>query len=437
MLLIRSQVVTGPLPFEQSLGLVTVDNAAGQIVGMAGIATSDEVQLDTVTPAGLSLINLEDFPSYAVTAFRGQIPGLALRRAFRYSDASATLSLKASAVEPDVRIETSDTLSLGEDHTTLAETLTADIRKAGIFSLSFVMPRGFDVDSISGASLSQWTELITNDDRIITLHLTGKTVGRQGFSITLAGPGVKTAQNWKVPQVVLREAGKQWGTLLIVPEQGMGLQAVSVTNYTQLDPQKSGIRQKGVLAFSLSQVPSSLALNIDQVDPWIEVTSLQHAAVREGQLKITANLLYQIKNAGLKGFLVFIPTNADQVLFKGGQAFDFLKVTNSVTNGLQEWEVKLDRRVIGQYLLQVTYQTPIPAEAREVLLDGVQAAEVNFSAVLSPSNPIPASKSWWTNSLRPPTGRMAEHPAQPRKGPGRRFRQPDLPPPRQIVPAPA
>ncbi len=32
-LLIRSQVATGPLPYAQSLGLVTVDNAAGQIVG--------------------------------------------------------------------------------------------------------------------------------------------------------------------------------------------------------------------------------------------------------------------------------------------------------------------------------------------------------------------------------------------------------------------
>ena len=377
MLLIRSQVVTGPLPFEQSLGMVTVDNAAGQIVGVAGIATSDEVQLDTVTPAKLSPINLEDFPAYAVAAFRGQIPGLAIRFAFRYSDAAAILSLKASAVEPDVRIETSDTLSLGEDHTTLADSFTADIRKAGIFSLSFIMPRGFDVDSISGATLSQWTELKTNDDRIITLHLSGKTVGRQSFAITLAGPGVKTALGWKVPQVVLREAGKQNGTLLVVPEQGMGLQAVAVTNYTQLDPQKSGIRIKGVLAFRLEQVPANLALDIDQVDPWIEVTSLQHAAVREGHLKITANLLYQIKNAGLKGFLVFLPTNADQVLFQGGQAFDFLKVTNAVTNGLQQWEVKLDRRVIGQYLLQVSYQTPIPAQAAEAVLTGVEAAEVN------------------------------------------------------------
>ncbi|HXR08606.1 MAG TPA: hypothetical protein VN765_14820, partial [Candidatus Acidoferrum sp.] len=361
-LLIRSQVATGPLPFEQGLGLVTVDGAAGQIVGEAGIATSDEVQLDSVTANGLSPINLEDFPMDAGSAFRGQIAGLTLRRAFRYAEAAASLTLKASAVEPDVRVESRDTLSLGEDHTTLADSFTADITKAGIFNLSFVMPKGFDVDSISGAALSQWTELKSDAERVITLHLTGKTLGRQEFAITLAGPGVKTARNWKAPQVVVREANKQRGTLLIVPEQGMGLQAATNQGYMQLDPQKSGIRQKGVLAFSLLQVPANLTLDIDQVDPWIEVTSLQHAAVGEAQMKITANLLYQIQNAGLRGLRVFLPTNAESVRFQGDQVSDFLKMTNAVTNGLQEWEVKLDRRVIGQYLLQATYQTPIAAQ---------------------------------------------------------------------------
>jgi hypothetical protein len=67
---------------------------------------------------------------------------------------------------------------------------------------------------------------------------------------------VKTAQDWNVPQVVLREAGKQRGTLLVVPEQGMRLQVAAREGYTQLDPQKSGIRQKGVLGFRALQVPA-------------------------------------------------------------------------------------------------------------------------------------------------------------------------------------
>ena len=175
------------------------------------------------------------------------------------------------------------------------------------------MPDGFDVESISGAAMSHWTELKTDAGRVITLNLTGKTDGQQQFTISLSGPGVKTASDWTVPQIVLREANKQRGTLLVVPEQGMRLKAVTLDGVTQLDPQKSGIRQKGVLAFSILQSPWNLALDIEQVDPWMQVTSLQQATVNEAQVKIAANLQYQIENAGLKSFRVFIPTNAEGV----------------------------------------------------------------------------------------------------------------------------
>ena len=302
-LVIRSQVATGTLPFEQRVGLISVEGAAGQI-GLLGVATGNEVQLDDVAGEKISAINLEDFPGAVAQPLGAQFPGLTVRRAFRYSDPQATALLKASAVEPDVRVETQDTLSLGEDRTVLASTANVNITRAGIFKLSFVMPAGFDVESISGAALSHWTELKTDAGRVITLNLTGKTDGQQQFIISLSGPGVKTASAWTVPQILLREANKQRGTLLVVPEQGMRLQAATRDGVTQLDPQKSGVRQKGVLAFRILETPWKLALDIEQVDPWIQVTSLQHATVNEAQMKIAANLQYQIENTGLKEFRV-------------------------------------------------------------------------------------------------------------------------------------
>jgi hypothetical protein len=146
--------------------------------------------------------------------------------------------------------------------------------------------------------LSHWTESKTDEGRVITLHLKGKTEGHQQFAISLAGPGIKTAGGWAAPQLVFREAGKQWGTLMVAPEQGMRLQVATRDGVTQLDPQKSGIRQKGVLAFRILQSPWNLALDIEQVDPWIQVTSLQHATVSEAQVKVTANLQYQIETPG-------------------------------------------------------------------------------------------------------------------------------------------
>ena len=376
-IVIRSQVATGTLPFEQRVGLISVEGAAGQI-GLLGIATGNEVQLDAVGAEKFSAINLEDFPNGAASVLAAQFPGLTVRRAFRYSDSQATALLKASPVEPDVRVETQDTLSLGEDRTVLASTANVNITRAGIFKLSFVMPPGFDVDTISGAALSQWTELKTDAGRIITLNLSGETEGEQQFNISLSGPGVKATNEWIVPQIILRESGKQRGTLLVVPEQGMRLQAVTLDGVSQLDPQKSGISQPGVLAFRVSQSPWNLALDIEQVDPWVQVTSLQNATVNEAQVKIAANLQYQIENAGLKAFHVLIPTNALSVNFQGDQVAGFQQVEGAVTNGLQEWEIKLQRRVIGQYLLQLAYQTLMPDQSPEIILRGVQAADVNM-----------------------------------------------------------
>ena len=379
-LLVRSQVATGTLPFEQTVGLLSVENAANQI-GMLGIATGNEVQLDTVKTDGFSPINLEDFPNHATQPLAAQIPGLTVRRAFRYSEPDGTASLTASPVEPDVRVESQDTLSLGEDRTVLASSATVDITRAGIFKLSFVMPSGFDVESISGAALSHWTESKGDAGRIITLNLRGKTEGRQQFAISLAGPGIKASRKdgaWTVPQLSLREANKQRGTLLVVPEQGMQLQAATMEGLSQLDPQQAGIRQKGVLAFRVLQSPWALALDIEQVEAWVQVTSLQHVIVNEAQVKVAANLQYQIENTGLKSLRVSIPTNAESVRFAGELVSDFLRVPGAERDGLQEWEVKLQRRIIGAYLLQVAYQTLIPEQAGETMLRGVQADGVNL-----------------------------------------------------------
>ncbi|HMJ92157.1 MAG TPA: hypothetical protein VK530_20210, partial [Candidatus Acidoferrum sp.] len=57
-LIVRSQIAVGPLPVEQRVGLLSVTNAAGQI-GLLGIATGSDVQLDNVTTETLSPINLE------------------------------------------------------------------------------------------------------------------------------------------------------------------------------------------------------------------------------------------------------------------------------------------------------------------------------------------------------------------------------------------
>lgn len=376
-LFVRSQITTGPLPFELRAGLLGVMGAAAHLASV-GIATGPEVQLDDVAAGSFSPINLEDFPAAALQPLRAPIPGLTLRRAFRATDAKAALTMKAAAVEPDVRVDTQETLSLGEDRMVLAVNATATITRAGIFRVSFALPAGLDVESVSGEAISHWTELKSGEDRVITLHLKGRTEGQHAFSVTLTGPGLKGVKRLDAPRVAFREAGKQRGQMVIVPEQGMRLQVAAREGVTQLDPQKAGIRQKGVLLFRLLQADWSLALDLEQVDAWVQVTSLQHVSVSEAQTKAAANLQYQIENTGLKALRVLVPADAESVRFRGEQVADFLPVPGAVTNGLQTWEIKLHRRIIGRYLLQAVWQTPLPTGATNALVRGVQALDANL-----------------------------------------------------------
>ncbi len=95
-------------------------------------------------------------------------------------------------------------------------------------------------------------------------------------------------------------------------------------------------------------------------------------------MKISANLQYQIENTGVKSFRILLPTNAESVHFQGDQVGDFLADPAGISNGRQAWDVKMRRRVLGTFLLGLVYQTPLPAQATETTLHGIQATGVNL-----------------------------------------------------------
>jgi len=108
-----------------------------------------------------------------------------------------------------------------------------------------------------------------------------------------------------------------------------------------------------------------LGLDLEQVDAWIQVTSLQHVLVSEAQAKVTANLQYQIENTGVRSFVVRLPAQAEGVRFKGEQVADFLPREGATNTATRDWEVKLHRRLIGKYTLQVSYSLLLPTQPRK------------------------------------------------------------------------
>lgn len=375
---VRSQMTTRPLPFEQAAGVLAVEGSAGQM-GLVGVASGAEVQVDDVRGEQVYGINLEDFPAAILAAATQQVRGLTLRRAFRHHQADGVaLTVKASAVEPDVRVESQQTLSLGEDRIVLGATLDVEILRAGIFRLGFPLPEGLEVETVAGAALSHWTEVKSESARMVTLHLKGRTDGRQRFTVSLAGPGVRSVQGWSVPRLAVREAARQRGQLLIVPEQGLRLQVAARDGLTQIDPLQAGVPQKGVLAFRLLQDPWTLRLDLERVDAWVQVNGLQHVSFAESQVKVLANLEYDVENTGVKSLVVALPAAAENVRFRGDLVADYLARPPESGVFVRLWEVRLERRVLGRTWVQAAYTLPLAENATDLTIDGVEAREVNL-----------------------------------------------------------
>ena len=367
---ILSQSVTQPLPYTSSFAFPQVEGSTGQ-VGSIGIAAEADIQIGSINTTDLVTIDPQDFKTVLLSLCHEQFPTATIRQAFRYTDQTARLRFQADEVSPHITVTSTERLSLGEDRILLATKIQARISRAGIFNLSFYLPEALSIDSITGDQLSHWSELIDETGRLITLHLKQRWQGDLRFDLTLTGSGLNDSTNWQAPKIAIQEANRQRGQLVIIPEQGIRLQATVKTNTSQVDARQNGFQGSAALAFDLLNADWDLVFQLEQVAPWIEVSSLQDVLVSEGKATVTSFIDFQIKNTAIKQFDLQLPNNATNTRFEGKFLGDSVKGTD-LANGNQSWTVRLNRRIIGAYRLTLSYQIRIREESTPLSIRGVQ-----------------------------------------------------------------
>jgi len=354
---IETQLGTGALPFDLTLTPLRVLGAAGD-VGMLALAFGGDAQPESVRADGLSAVNAEDFDSSLIPESKDGEPTATLQHVWRFGQGGGSVSLKIAPVAPEVRVNGRQVISLDDDRMVMAVDIAAAITRVGLFKLSFELPAGLEVESVGGGSLSHWTEAQEGGRRIVTMHLGGRTLGDEKFSIALAGAAPRAQEAWPVPHLQIREATRQTGEALVVPGKGLRLRAVEREKVTQLDPRQVGGLQPGTLAFRLLQEDWSVKLGIEALDPWVTVQALQETTVREGQTLVRLALRYRVENAAVKQFRVRLPglgeERARTVRATGPAVSDLVRVVASADT----WEIRLQRGVAGETDVQLEFQGP-------------------------------------------------------------------------------
>jgi hypothetical protein len=372
--LIETQRGSGTLPADLDLAPVRIDGAAGE-VGMFALAFGEDVQAEGIETSGLSRINADDFDKKLIPRNEFGNALAALQHVFRYGVDAASAKLKVTAVAPEVRSDAWQLVSLGEDRLMIATDLNVEITRSGLFRLELEVPDGLEIESASGDTLSHWTEGKVDGKRIITLHLTGKTLGRVAFSLSLTGPATGSQKSWQVPRIGVRGASRETGVLTIVPERGMQVVAAQRKGVSQMDPRElaegpqaaaSASVRPGALSYRILQADWELGLAISRLSAWVTASVLQDVMIREGQVLTKAHIHFSIENAAIRTRRVRIPgldpAAASTVRASGFEVADFIQVTG--TKDL--WEIVFQRGIAGDAEVEIEYHRPGKADAETI-----------------------------------------------------------------------
>jgi len=347
---IETQRGLDPLPTDVSLAPLKVDHADGEI-GLLAMAFGPEAQPEKSDSEQLSLVNLGDFDASLISNKQA-----VLHRVYRYGTAGGEVSVRVAPVDSEVRVVSQQVLSLGEERVVLGINFTADIARAGLFQLSFPLPPDLEVESLTGSALHHWTELAEGDQRNIILHLNGKTIGSQNFSLTLSGAAPTALGDWEMPRFDLQEATRQTGELIVRPSTGLRLRTVSRQNVSESDSRALGGDAQGALAFRLLQRDWNLVLGMEQLDPWVTGQVLHEVILREGQTRTALHASFTVQNASIRGLQVVLPVTDEEEIKTLRASGDIVSDFVRTTADSNIWEVQFKRRVVGKIQFRIEYE---------------------------------------------------------------------------------
>ncbi len=361
---VSTQRSAAALPFDLTIAPVRVMGSAGEI-GFLAMAFGNDSQPESIVPTKLSRVNPGDFNAKLLPRDKEGNPLALLQHAFRYGSDAASLNVKITEVAPELRSESWQLISLGDDRLVVSTDLSVNITRAGVFKLAVEIPAGLEIETATGSALSHWNESTTDGKRILTLHLNGKTIGKQDFNITLTGrpPGSQTS--WTVPRLSLKDASRETGIVTVVPDRGLQVRSVSRKNISQesgddiqaLNKQASQAAiRPGTLTYRILQSDWSLGLAISRLDAWVTAKVFHESTLREGQSVTRASIQYRIENAAIKSLRVRIPNldtnSASTVRATGADVADLVPIDGE--DGL--YEIRFQRGIAGETQVILEFQ---------------------------------------------------------------------------------
>jgi len=340
---VATQRTLADLPAEVKLEPLRCTGAEGE-VGLIAVAVGSEIQPENSSADGFVAVNPDDFPLPDIDATQQAV----LHRVFRYGAAPGSITLRMVAVAPELRVTSDEVLSFGEERVVLGSKMAIEISRAGLFQLGFAIPAGYEVETLSGSCVRDWSEA----GNAVRINLNGKTLGSCELSVTLSAAASTGTAPFSVPRLTLDGVNRQTGQLVIRPAAGIRLSAAQRRNISELDSRTTGGQNQGTLAFRILHQDWALDLTVEKLDPWITGQILQDVTLREGQTRTVMYGRFKVEQASIRSLRVKLPVaegGVDTVRAIGEAVSDIVKEGDA-------WEIRFRRRIFGDVDVRIEFE---------------------------------------------------------------------------------
>lgn len=383
---ISTQRGLDPLPADVEVAPLTVPAATGE-TGFVALGFGDDAQPETVSSQALRPVNPNDFDASLLPE------GVALNQVFAYGKEGGSIELRVASVPPEIRVRTTEDFFVGVDELSLDLNFIVSITRAGVFQLSFPIPDGLELESLSGPqeTMRSWNESTDeNGQRQVVIHLNTKTMGQASFTVTFRGAQPVGEGEWQVPRFTLNEATRQSGGIGIRTDPGIELREVAKTDASRRDPAQINPPLKPfayAMAYEANRKNWSLTLDISRRDADIVGNTLHEVTLREGQTRNVITTKFEVRHAKIPSLRVRLPITDEEeiktIQADGGQRNQLrdgygARVSSIVREAEDSdvWVIQFDKLFIGHGDLRIEYERRFQRDAQSETLTPAEFPDV-------------------------------------------------------------
>ncbi len=353
--------------------------ASGHLV----VGTDNALQLVMQNASGLTQIDGAMFPRVPDTASAQR--AMPRAKAFYYVYAGSRYQVQVSVddIVPTYDVSAQFVTQVKEDDLILEATLELDVRDAPLRQLEVALTAHLVVASVQGQQVEDYhLSGAAGADQPGTVRVLFKepVLGRTLITLRLElGRGPLDEQQ-TIDALRVIGAKTQRGYVVVTTEAGIELTDPQVQNLREVHAASIPLRvARAQFAFRFRQADWTLTLLAQRKSAGVRAEVFHLQSIGESLAHGSAVINYIITGSPVDQLQFTLPAGLDNVEFVGRD------VRRQEQSG-QRWTVQLNRKVIGDYNLAVTYtqrySTDTPIQLGALLCDGVQT-QTGFVVVTS------------------------------------------------------